>query len=269
METYFDKVIDSNYALDLMANLQVEFYIVGNKLPAEFEFQKFLSERKKEILEITNRLNDRENVFYIEKLKMDLKGDYGGIEAYFFKQIELENILSVVPEVREHDTFTLNAEQFEQIEKKYSLFPYFKRAQNEILAFIEQFNIKAPVIPPQQPEPETPSFQNNFDKVKPAEIYKHFKTGLVDKGYLTEWELRDYLKAAFELGTIPESLFKIKDAPSKERIYTVFYTYYLNVAGKPYKKQPHYIELLGNYFEGFSNQTIKTNWAKGYSPKKY
>ena len=62
---------------------------------------------------------------------------------------------------------------------------------------IEQFQ---PVETPQQtenpkPEQETTAFKNNFDNIKPIEIYNHFKNGLVDKGYLTEQELNEYLKA--------------------------------------------------------------------------
>lgn len=124
-------------------------------------------------------------------------------------------------------------------------------------------------LPPQQPETQTPTFTNNFDNIKPTEIYKHFKAGLVEKGYLTEKELNEYLKAAFELKTIPETLFKIKDAPSKEKIYVVFYTYYINLAGKPHNKQPQYVELLGNYFEGYKTEIIQTNWARAYNPKKH
>lgn len=116
---------------------------------------------------------------------------------------------------------------------------------------------------------EQPNFKNNFDNISPVEIYKHFKAGLVDKKCLTEIELIRYLKAAFELKTIPETLFKIRDAQSKEKIYLVFYIYYINVAGKPHYKQQQYVELLGNYFEGFNNETIKTNWARGYNPKKH
>ena len=125
---------------------------------------------------------------------------------------------------------------------------------------------KLKALSPQQPE--TPTFKNNFDNITPVEIYKHFKAGLVDKQYLTEQELNEYLKAAFELKKVPETLFKIKDAPSKEKIYTVFYTYYHNIVGKPHFKALKYVELLGNYFKGFNNNTIKTNWRRGYKPTK-
>jgi hypothetical protein len=91
---------------------------------------------------------------------------------------------------------------------------------------------------------------------------------LVEKGYLTEQELNEYLKTAFELQTIPETLFKIKNAPSKQKIYTVFYTYYKDITGKIHETQKQYVELLGNYFEGYKNETISTNWAREYKAKR-
>lgn len=120
------------------------------------------------------------------------------------------------------------------------------------------------VLPPQQAETkkDTPTFQNYFDKIKPTEIYKHFKAGLVEKGYLAEQELNEYLKAAFELKTIPKTLFKIKDAPNKAAIEAVFYTYYKNVAGKTHGKQKQYAALLGDYFEGYKTATVSSNFSK-------
>lgn len=121
-------------------------------------------------------------------------------------------------------------------------------------------------LPPQQTETETdkgtPIFVNNFDKITPTEIYKHFKAGLVEKQYLTEQELNEYLKAAFELKTIPEILFKIKDAPKKATIEAVFYEYYKNVAGKIHGKQNQYAALLGDYFDGYKTTTVSSNFSK-------
>lgn len=111
-------------------------------------------------------------------------------------------------------------------------------------------------------EQETPTFINNFDKINPTEIHKHFKAGFVEKGYLTEQELNEFLKAAFELKTIPETLFKIKDAPNKATIEAVFYKYYKNVAGKIHGKQNQYAALLGDYFEGYKTTTVSSNFSK-------
>ena len=125
-------------------------------------------------------------------------------------------------------------------------------------------------LPPQQPETgqETQTFTNNFDNIKPTEIYNHFKAGLVEKGYLTEQELNEYLKAAFELKTKPKTLFKLKHTPTKQKIYTVFYIYYKDVSGKKHEQQTRYAELLGNYFEGYNTEIIKTNWARDYKTKR-
>jgi len=128
------------------------------------------------------------------------------------------------------------------------------------------YNNNPEALPPQQTETkteqETLTFTNNFDRITPTEIYKHFKAGLVEKGYLTEQELNEYLKAAFELKKIPETLFKIKDAPTKKKVMKVFYEYYKNIAGKPHKKQSQYAALLGEYFEGFNTQNVSTNFNK-------
>jgi hypothetical protein len=113
-----------------------------------------------------------------------------------------------------------------------------------------------------KPKSQLLTFENNFDNINPTDIYKHFKAGLVEKKYLTEQQLNMYLKAAFELKTIPETLFKIKDAPNKATIEAVFYTYYKNVAGKIHGRQNQYAALLGDYFEGYKTTTVSTNFSK-------
>jgi hypothetical protein len=123
-------------------------------------------------------------------------------------------------------------------------------------------NLNQPQPTATKTEQETPTFTNNFDKITPIEIYNHFKVGLVEIGYLTELELNEYLKAAFELKTIPETLFKIKDAPNKAAIEAVFYTYYKNVAGKIHGRQKLYAALLGDYFEGYKTTTVSSNFSK-------
>ena len=117
-------------------------------------------------------------------------------------------------------------------------------------------------------EQETLTFTNNFDNIKPTEIYEYFKAGLVDKGYLTTEELNKYLKAAFELKTTPETLFKLKHTPTKQKIYTVFYIYYKDIAQKKHERQKEYAALLGDFFEGYKTEIIQTNWARDYKTKR-
>jgi hypothetical protein len=124
------------------------------------------------------------------------------------------------------------------------------------------------IVKEKETKRETPTFTNNFDNIKPTEIYKHFKAGLVEKGYLTEQELNEYLKAAFELQTKPEILFKLKHTPTKQKIYTVFYIYYKDISQKKHERQKEYAALLGDFFEGYKTETIQTNWARDYKKKR-
>lgn len=133
---------------------------------------------------------------------------------------------------------------------------------NQLISFLDNY------LPPDETEHETPTFKNNFDNISPVEIHKHFKAGLVEKGYLTEQELNEYLKAAFELKKKPETLFKFKYTPTKQKIYTVFYVYYKDISQKKHDKQKEYAALLGDYFEGYKTETIQTNWAREYKTKR-
>lgn len=154
------------------------------------------------------------------------------------------------------------------------LFVFFdKNTINEFEVFEAKVIKNNPeALPPQQTETkekqEQPIFKNNFDNITTVEIYKHFKAGLVEKGYLTEQELNEYLKAAFELKAKPETLFKLKHTPTKQKIYTVFYVYYKDISQKKHKTQKKYAALLGDYFEGYKTETIQTNWVREYKTKR-
>jgi hypothetical protein len=140
----------------------------------------------------------------------------------------------------------------EQVKKHPRQFATFDKCEHNLPT--QQTETKA--------EQEKPIFTNNFDKIPPTQIFLHFKAGLVEKQYLTEQELNEYLKVAFELKTIPEIRFKIKDAPKKATIEAVFYNYYKNIAGKIHGKQYQYASLLGNYFEGYKTKTVSSNFSK-------
>jgi hypothetical protein len=134
--------------------------------------------------------------------------------------------------------------------------------RNRISALISEAS------PPTKREINLAGLKNYFDNVGINEIYNHFKAGLVEKGYLTEEELKQYLKAAFDLKTIPEKLFKLKHTPTKQKIYTVFYVYYKDVSDKKHERQREYAALLGEYFEGYDTKIIQTNWARDYKTKR-
>ena len=78
--------------------------------------------------------------------------------------------------------------------------------------------------------------------------------------------MNEYLKAAFELKTKPETLFKLKHTPTKQKIYTVFYIYYKDISQKKHERQKEYAALLGDFFEGYKTEIIQTNWARDYKP---
>ena len=179
--------------------------------------------------------------------------------------------------VKSHELFDMIFNEIQLCCIKY-LVDFYKLC-NELNFSTEYFDsgvtmafdeMKKDNLTPQQTntEQETPTFTNNFDNIKPIEIYKHFKTGLVDKGYLTIEELNKYLKAAFELKTIPETLFKLKHTPTKQKIYTVFYIYYKDISQKKHARQKEYAALLGDFFEGYNTEIIQTNWARDYKTKR-
>lgn len=162
--------------------------------------------------------------------------------------------------------FVFDNESTELAKYVYELYNvYYQSLYNEFEKIIPNY-LNQPQLP--KTKQDTATFTNNFDNIKPTEIYNHFKAGLVDKGYLTEHELNEYLKAAFELKTKPETLFKLKHTPTKQNIYTVFYIYYKDISQKKHDRQKEYSALLGDYFEGYKTEIIQTNWARGYKTKR-
>jgi hypothetical protein len=137
-----------------------------------------------------------------------------------------------------------------------SVFEIFEKTKKDILKFFPEADEH------KKEDDNVLAFTNNFDNVSSIKVDEHFKKGLVDKHHLTEQELNEYLKAAFELKTIPGTLFRIKDARTKAAIINVFYKYYKDVAGQPYGKQPQYAALLGDYFEGYNTALVSSNFSK-------
>jgi len=144
---------------------------------------------------------------------------------------------------------------------------YYKKIVELIINVdFDNINSETSIFSPQQTETKTDlnfiDFKNNFDNVDSLTVYKHFKIGLVDKQHLTEDELNNYFKVAFELKKRPEMRFLLKNVRKKKAILAVFYEYYKDIAGKPHKKQKEYASLLGEYFTGFKTETLITNFSK-------
>lgn len=103
---------------------------------------------------------------------------------------------------------------------------------------------------------------NNFDNIPIIDVYNHFYNSFVKAKHLTESELIAYLRCAFDEQKRPEQLLKLHNPPTKQKVMKVFYDYYKNVAGKPHGKQKKYAALLGNYFEGYTTDSVSTNFNK-------
>jgi hypothetical protein len=115
------------------------------------------------------------------------------------------------------------------------------------------------IIPIQQVEF---TFKNEFDLINEIEIFTHFKIGLVESKMLSISELKKFLKASFENKKPPKKRFILKNVTTRKYVHRVFYEYYTNVAGKPHGKQKEYAKLLGEYFQGYNSDTVKTNFSK-------
>jgi hypothetical protein len=103
--------------------------------------------------------------------------------------------------------------------------------------------------------------ENKFDFVPIADVYSHFKKGLVDKQHLTNEELLSYLFYAFDRKQVPAKKFVLNDAKPKERIYNLFGDYFRGKASSPHGKKALYVRLLTDYFEGYNYKTVFANFS--------
>jgi len=258
-----DKLIFSNclnndeklkYLKNELSKMQKRFELCPNNISGYLNAINFQLPNRKE--DFRKRFNNILQNFiltdYVEAFDslMLNKVEFDSYSKYFNNFYEFKDEWHLHNSLIEYSVLLYRFECFKEIFK-----------ENGSLHNIAEYSIE------NNEELETPTFENKFDNVSPVEIYKHFKAGLVTKGYLTEQELNEYLKAAFELKTKPKTLFKLKHTPTKQKIYTVFYIYYKDVSGKKHEQQTRYAELLGNYFEGYNTEIIKTNWARDYKTK--
>lgn len=199
-------------------------------------------------------MDENELTFY---LNADLETRYQMHKAAYFEKYPDSNI----EKFHRFETAILKR-QIQKYNTKEKIEPEETEIYLSQIEVLEYINSISSSKTPQQAEPEPNYFNNCFDNVLPSDVYKHFKAGLVDKGYFTEPELNKYLIVAFEIGTFPEVRFKLKNVRNKKIIEAVFYNYYRNVAGKIHGTQKNYAALLGEYFEGYKTSTVSSNFAK-------
>lgn len=107
-------------------------------------------------------------------------------------------------------------------------------------------------------------FENNFDKVEPNKIYNYFERNLVENGYLSSDNLETYILLAFQ-GNLKQPLEKFSfNNLHIDKVRTIFYKYFVEIANKPHGKKTNYAQLLGDYFNGFTTKKVENNFANGY-----
>lgn len=105
-------------------------------------------------------------------------------------------------------------------------------------------------------------FNNEFDNVNSKVVFDYFKKELVDKNYLSLEDLENYLKLSFEKKEIPKKKFVFKQNRTLKAVRAIFYNYFKNIAYKPNGRQPEYVKLLTDYFQGFEYEKVKNNFNK-------
>jgi len=107
-------------------------------------------------------------------------------------------------------------------------------------------------------------FINNFDQVNEKKVYEYFYKNLVETKYISDKELEKYIILAFQKNEKPNSRFALLNKPTNKKIQKIFYEYFKDIAGKPYGEKNKYVTLLGDYFMGFSTDSLVTNFSKTY-----
>ncbi|HRG21955.1 MAG TPA: hypothetical protein PLQ57_13025 [Saprospiraceae bacterium] len=185
----------------------------------------------------------------LRKVAAKFEGESGGAKLY-------ETVLSVyINAVEKHISNPLHISNVD-------VYKYFLQSLNSEKKTLELLETKMNEVSEKEIDQKTPTFINNFDRVEPYVVYNYFKKELVDKKFLTEQELNEYLKYAFEIKEVPKIRFRIKNARTKSVIVAVFYYYFKNVAGVTHGTQRKYAALLGDYFEGYKTSTVSSNFSK-------
>lgn len=285
---YYELInINSINGLEIIASSELR-YKKGNLLSANF---KTLCQN--EIEKIKNHLerNYTDSFQQLPKPNPETKtrlqnstADWRYFQIYFDTENgkEKNNDSILTPENWEQHKDTFFKQRMEKYKSSYTLEFKIKKELEYLkeltinktdYEFLKEEYKKYLINQTAEAEKKTPDenkydFVNNFDDVDEADVYNHFKK-LVEKKMLTDVQLNEYLKDAFQKTTPPKKLFSLKNIKAKEKVYNIFYHYFKSIAQKPHGKQREYVDLLGKYFKGFNSGTIVSNWSKGYDSKQY
>ena len=103
------------------------------------------------------------------------------------------------------------------------------------------------------------TFENKINSSHPDYVYTHFKKYLVGQNIITENQLHQFLKAAFELETPLINKIAMSDAQRKKKVYACFHTFYNGNKIQGNKKK--YVELLSDFFIGYEYKNTDKNWS--------
>lgn len=169
--------------------------------------------------------------------------------------------LKLPSEVETPNHQTMIISKFDTVELELSLISILN--STEKMLFESSYKIP-PILTSAEEEPESDySLQNNFDHISPEKLVAYFTEELVVPGYLSNSDLHQYLTFAFDKCQKPKSKFVLQKSPTRKKITQVFYHYFQVIASKPFGQKVKYVELLGEYFEGYSTKSIMTNFSKG------
>ncbi len=164
-------------------------------------------------------------------------------------------------------------EEYYRLMKKYKMnhvdnvqdfITFFEVCQYPVWGFSEEFT-KAFLNDKGEDEDQgiiDVNFINNFDEVKPERVYQYFKEELVDKKHLSNEKLITYLELAFGKKEVPVECFKFQNVKGKQKVINVFYKYYNEIAPKTHREKRRYVKLLSDYFVGYKESNVYSNFSK-------
>ena len=205
MEKYFENILNKFSPIDLIVDIKIHFGNEKNILPTNNEFENFINEVKAKFIDAIKRLSADEKTLLFDTLIKNYAKDYSGLRKYFLEEIEADYLFSIFPEYKNKKTFHLSNEQISILENKYSLYPCFQSALNEMLIFVEKLSSN---LHTQQPKSKTEQKTIEIKPVlKPEAVQTVFD---ILKDFFSP-EQQAELKQVIETGNIARIKLLFKD----------------------------------------------------------
>ena len=192
---------------------------------------------------------------FLEKQKKSLGLLYNGVN-------QTEKFIS--NEIKRSKDIIYNAKEsfLKRTQHKFESKELLVNVYESYIYFLEAIVLKQPKVKNPDEVKQTFNFTNNFDNIEETKVLEYFESKLVVPKFIDKNTLHEFLLIAFDKNELPKKQFSFNKLNTKKQIIKIFYDYYNIIAGKPHGKQIKYVELLGNYFEGFDTKSIKTNFNK-------